>query len=134
MKLKIDSEFQLLIPPLNEEERMQLEKNIVAEGCRDALVTWQGIIIDGHNRYEICTRLGIDFRTTEYTFASRDDVRMWMVQNQMGRRNLNDFLRVRLQLIVKPFLVEKARANMSAGDVHTASGVRGDDGAFINQG
>ena len=64
----LDKEFQALIPPLSAEEKAQLEENIVAEGCRDALITWQGILLDGHNRFEICERLNIQFRTMD-TFA-----------------------------------------------------------------
>ena len=52
--LNTDNEFQQLIRPLTSEERKQLEANIVADGCRDPITVWNGIIIDGHNRYEIC--------------------------------------------------------------------------------
>jgi hypothetical protein len=50
----IDDHFQSLIPPLSAEEKAQLEENIKVEGCRDTLITWQGILLDGHNRFEIC--------------------------------------------------------------------------------
>jgi hypothetical protein len=62
----LDKEFQALIPPLSAEEKAQLEENIVAEGCRDALITWQGILLDGHNRFEICERLNIPFLFFSY--------------------------------------------------------------------
>ena len=114
-KLTIDPEFKALIPPLAADEQRQLEENLLSEGCRDALVTWNGVIIDGHNRYDICLRHGIDFRTTERAFATRNDAKLWMVRNQMGRRNLNDFQRTEIWIAVKPVLVEKAKANMSAG-------------------
>jgi DNA-binding transcriptional regulator/RsmH inhibitor MraZ len=64
-KLRIDPEFKSLIPPLATEEYAGLEESILAEGCRDALILWDGILIDGHNRYEICTRHNIPFETTE---------------------------------------------------------------------
>ncbi len=57
MQLKIDSEFQSLIPPLTPEELAGLEDSLKSEGCRDALVVWNDTIVDGHNRYEICQRL-----------------------------------------------------------------------------
>ena len=62
--LKLDAEFQALIAPLMADERSQLESNLVAEGCRDALVVWNGILLDGHNRFEICTRLGIRYKSS----------------------------------------------------------------------
>ena len=61
----IDPEFKALIPPLVPEELAQLEANILADGCRDPLVTWRGILIDGHNRFEICSRHGLEFQTVE---------------------------------------------------------------------
>lgn len=93
-KLRIDPEFKNLIPPLTAEEYAGLEESILAEGCRDALILWDGILIDGHNRYEICTRHNIPFETTEMFFPSRDDVKLWMMKNQLSRRNLNDMQRI----------------------------------------
>src|SRR3990167_6975797 len=88
MTLTIDQEFQSLIPPLSSEELIQLESNIVKDGCRDPLVAWGGVIVDGHNRYEICTRLGLPFTVTEIEFSSRESAMDWMDANQLGRRNL----------------------------------------------
>lgn len=88
MQIRIDKEFQSLIPPLSAEEKSQLEVNLITEGCRDALVIWNGILIDGHNRYEICTRLGIEYRVVEKFFASREEASDWIDANQLGRRNL----------------------------------------------
>jgi len=84
----LDKEFQALIPPLSAEEKAQLEENIVAEGCRDALITWQGILLDGHNRYEICERLDIPYRTISIDLPDRDAAEDWIDKNQLGRRNL----------------------------------------------
>lgn len=84
----IDKEFQALIPPLSAEEKQQLEANIVADGCRDPLVVWGNTLIDGHNRYEICTRLGLAFETVCKEFADRESVMDWMDANQLGRRNI----------------------------------------------
>lgn len=84
----IDNEFKGLIPRLTAEEYEQLEKNIVAEGCRDALVVWQDILIDGHNRYEICQKHGLTFKITRKEIENRDAVIDWIINNQLGRRNL----------------------------------------------
>jgi hypothetical protein len=84
----IDKEFQSLIPPLSPEEKTLLEENINAEGCRDALITWHGILLDGHNRFEICQRLAIPFRTMDVDLPDRDAAADWIDKNQLGRRNL----------------------------------------------
>jgi N6-adenosine-specific RNA methylase IME4 len=89
-ELKIDLEFQRLCFPLTKEEFEQLEANVLAEkGCRDPLVLWNGTILDGHNRYEICKRHGLTFQTVEAKgVVSRQDAIAWIVTNQLGRRNL----------------------------------------------
>jgi N6-adenosine-specific RNA methylase IME4 len=111
MKIVIDQAFQSLIPPLATDELAQLENNIVAEGCRDPLVVWDGVLIDGHNRYEICTRLDIPFDVVSVDLDSMDDAKLWIVRNQLGRRNISDFVRVELALIAKPLIEAKAKAN-----------------------
>jgi N6-adenosine-specific RNA methylase IME4 len=92
--INIDAEFAALIPPLSAEERQQLEENIAEHGgARDPLVVWASkgtlTLLDGHNRYEICTRLRLPFDVHEMRFASRDDAADWMDRNQLGRRNLH---------------------------------------------
>lgn len=96
MTLTIDNEFKNLIPPLTADEYRGLEESILAEGCRDSLIAWHGILIDGHNRYEICEKYGLPFTVTETDFESRDAVKLWMMKNQLARRNLNDFQRIEI--------------------------------------
>ena len=96
MNIVVDSEFRGLIPPLTKEEYDGLAASIVADGCRDAIVLWGDVIVDGHNRYEICMAHDIPFQTVQKEFASRDDVKLWMMKNQLARRNLNDFQRIEI--------------------------------------
>ena len=67
-KLKISMEFKNLIRPLQKKEFLQLEANLLSDGCRDPIVTWKGFIVDGHNRYEICTEHQIPFEVLEMDF------------------------------------------------------------------
>jgi len=107
---KIDPEFKALIPPLSEEERSQLEANILStKKCRDAVILWNSLIVDGHNRYEICVEHGIQFEVIEMDFPSRQAVKLWILENQLGRRNLCDAMRIELSLIKHKLLQEKAR-------------------------
>ena len=66
--LEINEEFKKLIPPLSKEEYEQLETNCLNEGIREAILTWNGVIIDGHNRYEIAKRWNLDFQTKSKNF------------------------------------------------------------------
>ena len=92
----IDKEFAGLIPPLTDEEYKGLEASILAEGCRDALVVWGDTLVDGHNRYKVCSEHNIPYQTVQKDFANRNEVLLWMLHNQLGRRNLNDFQRVEM--------------------------------------
>jgi hypothetical protein len=115
--LIIDPEFKALIPPLLPEERAGLEASILDEGCRDALVVWkgQGVLIDGHNRHDICTKHGIAFEITELEFDTRDDVIIWIIRNQLGRRNLAPFARSELALEMEGAIARKAKENQLSG-------------------
>ena len=113
--ITVDPEFQALIPPLSAEEVEQLEANLLAEGCRDPLVTWKetGILLDGHNRYGICRTHNLPFKIAEVSIASRDDAKVWIIRNQFGRRNLPTYERGRLALTLEAIFQEKAKANQS---------------------
>jgi hypothetical protein len=103
----IDQEFKSLIPVLSPEEKSQLEKNLISEGCRDPLVIWKGynILLDGHNRYEICVKNGINYELIEIELPNREEAHLWMMRNQLGRRNLQpealSYFRGKLQAAVK---------------------------------
>lgn len=111
MQILIDEEFKALIPPLKQEELAQLEQNILADGCRDPLVIWRGVLIDGHNRFSICQKNSVSFGTVSMDFESRDAVKIWILKNQFGRRNLTDYQRTELALLLKPLIEEQARAH-----------------------
>ena len=89
-RLKIDKEFKSLIRPLSEAEYRQLEANLISDGCRDPIITWKGFIIDGHNRYEICRKNRLSFKTQEMHFDTREEVIAWICANQLGRRNISE--------------------------------------------
>ena len=88
--LKVDPEFQGKIPPLTFEELNQLEANILRDGrIINPIIVWQGLIVDGHNRYTIAKKHPeIPFTVHEKEFASRYEAIIWICKNQLGRRNL----------------------------------------------
>ena len=108
MDLRIDKEFAEKIPPLTKEEFDQLEANILADGrVINPLITWQGVIVDGHNRYRILQKHPeIPFDTFEKEFSDRYEVIAWICKNQLGRRNLTPAQRK--YLIGKQYEAEKA--------------------------
>ena len=88
--LNIDKDFKNLIRPLQQKEYLQLEANLLADGCRDPIITWNGFIIDGHNRYELCMRHQIPYAVVEMEFDCRESVIAWICANQLGRRNITE--------------------------------------------
>ena len=90
LHLNIDPEFASIIPPLREEEQKQLEENILADGVViNPLIVWNGVIVDGHNRYRILQQHPeLQFTTYEKAFSDRYEAIAWICKNQLGRRNL----------------------------------------------
>lgn len=88
MPTTVDPEFAALIPPLSPDEYRQLEENIKRDGCRDKLVTWRGLLLDGHNRKQICDANNLTYSTIEIELPDRDAAFDWIDANQLGRRNL----------------------------------------------
>lgn len=117
--LEIKKEFKELIPALTAEEFKQLEDNCLAEGIREKILTWNGIIIDGHNRYEIATKWNLDYETESKSFKDEYEVREWMLNNQLGRRNVTK--EQKAYLIGKRYENEKAKENFK-GNQYTSGG------------
>jgi hypothetical protein len=162
MDLYIDPELQAVIPPPTAEEYAQLEANLLADGCRDALVVWAGeepakvcpscppgtpftrataliekregsvvwlcgfcdhgeprpwTLLDGHTRYAICRGHGLDYTTVEAPtwVQTRLEAKIWMIRNQLARRNLEPYQRAELVLQMEPWIAADAKANQRRG-------------------
>ncbi|RSZ42831.1 plasmid replication/partition related protein [Variovorax beijingensis] len=112
MNIVVNEELKAYIDPLTPEEHEALERSILTEGCRDALVLWGDVLVDGHNRYGICQKHGLPFQTVQNTrFKTIEDVHLWMIDQHLGRRSISDFLRGVLALRKKDIVDERrARA------------------------
>ena len=94
MNITVNPDLKAYIDPLTPEEHEALERSILAEGCRDALVLWGDVLVDGHNRYGICQKHGLPFETVQNPrFQSMEDVHLWMIDQHLGRRSVSDFQR-----------------------------------------
>ncbi|WP_395350970.1 plasmid replication/partition related protein [Variovorax sp. UC122_21] len=134
MNIVVNEELKAYIDPLTPEEHEALERSILTEGCRDALVLWGDVLVDGHNRYAICQKHGLPFQTVQNTrFQSIEDVHLWMIDQHLGRRSISDFVRGVLALRKKDIVTERrARtANASSAtadaDAPTSSAASSDD-------
>ena len=110
MNITVNEELLAYIDPLTPEENEALERSLLAEGCRDALVLWGEVLVDGHNRHRLCTQHGIPFNTVQNTrFTSIDDVHLWMIEQHLGRRSVSDFQRGVLALRRKDILTARVQ-------------------------
>jgi len=117
--LIIDKEFQKLIPPLLPEEIEVLKNSIKKEGIREALLTWNDILIDGHNRFDIAKKLNLPYKIEKLQFENRTEAILWMIDNQLGRRNISNYDRTRLALkyeeLIKPKALERQKGGQGGG-------------------
>ena len=122
MNIVVNEELKAYIDPLTPDEHDALERSILTEGCRDALVLWGDVLVDGHNRYGICQKHGLPFQTVQNTrFQSMEDVHLWMIDQHLGRRSVSDFQRGVLALRKREIVAERrARAAMVADDAAPA--------------
>ena len=88
--LQINETIKKIIPPLSSEELRILENNIIRDGCREPICVWNNTIVDGHNRYGICTKHKIPFDIQEMEFNSFEEMEDWVCVNQLGRRNISE--------------------------------------------
>lgn len=118
MHIVVNEELKAYIDPLTPDEYEALERSLLAEGCRDALVLWGDTLVDGHNRYGICRKHDIPFKTVQNErFQSLDDVHLWMIEQHLGRRSVSDFQRGVLALRKREILAERrARAAAAAAE------------------
>ncbi|MDZ7890938.1 MAG: plasmid replication/partition related protein [Rhodoferax sp.] len=146
MDIIVNEELKAYIDPLTPEEHAALERSILSEGCRDALVLWGDVLVDGHNRYGICQKHGLPYQTVQSSlFKSIDDVHLWMIDQHLGRRSVSDFQRGVLALRKREILTARRQAalaeNTATGTedvatrpdetaLSTGSGGAGDEGAF----
>lgn len=112
-ELKIDPELKDLLPPLTGEEYKQLEKNIKENGFdrNFPIMEWHGYIADGHNRYLICKKHNIDPVIGTLAYDTKEEVMEWMLDIQLGRRNLSPIQRIAVAEKYRPIYEKQAKEN-----------------------
>ncbi len=115
MQITVNPDLKAYIDPLTPDEHDALERSILTEGCRDALVLWGDVLVDGHNRYGICQKHGLPFQTVQNPrFQSLEDVHLWMIDQHLGRRSVSDFQRGVLALRKREIMAERRTRILAA--------------------
>ncbi|MGV0960696.1 MAG: plasmid replication/partition related protein [Limnohabitans sp.] len=133
MNITVNEELKAYIDPLTPEEHDALERSILAEGCRDALVLWGDVLVDGHNRYGICQKHGLSFQTVQNKrFQTMEDVHLWMIDQHLGRRSVSDFQRGVLALRKREILqARRAQATAASGAAEGAAPHQAEDTSLL---
>lgn len=123
MNLKIDEDYKNLLPELTAEEYTGLERDIVKHGILSPIIVWNGVIVDGHNRYAIAQAHRFPdaaIPTKEMKFDSKDQALSWILKHQLGRRNLTDFQRNEIALKYEDIIARqmKEAADKSRSEFH----------------
>ncbi|MGO4703245.1 plasmid replication/partition related protein [Dyella sp. 2RAB6] len=106
--LVVNEELKAYIDPMTPDEYEALERSILAEGCRDALVLWGDTLVDGHHRYSVCRKHDLPFQTIQHArFQSMEDVHLWMIEQHLGRRSVSPFQRGVLALRKREILAAR---------------------------
>jgi len=122
MDIVVKEELKAYIEPLTPDEHEALERSILAEGCRDALVLWGNVLVDGHNRYGICSKHGLPFQTVQnLRFQSMEDVHLWMIDQHLGRRSLSDYQRGELALRKREIVAQRRARSAPAPEAEAAA-------------
>lgn len=113
-KYRIDPELNTVLPKLSEEDYTALEKSLLTDGYKGApIMIWDDVIVDGHNRYEICNKHNIPYEVKNIDFENKEEAMRWMVRQQIGRRNLTPMQRISISEKYRPFCEKEAKANQS---------------------
>jgi transcriptional regulator with XRE-family HTH domain len=127
--MQIIPQFKQLIPPPTAEELARLEASLKEEGCREPLIMWDcgltpenAVLVDGHNRYAICEAHGIEYRLHYRRWHDENAVKLWIINNQLARRNLSDFAKGELALQSKAIVAEISRQHQKALKTKTVGG------------
>jgi len=130
VNIVVREDLKSYIEPLTPDEHDALERSLLAEGCRDALVLWGDVLVDGHNRYGLCRKHGLPFNTVQNPrFQSIEDVHLWMIDQHLGRRSVSDYQRGVLALRKKEIVAARESAAKAAKkDAHLRAEVLGQAG------
>ena len=107
--IRIDEELENLLPKLEVEKYNLLRADIIKNGCVNPIIVWNGLIVDGHNRYRICKENNIEFKTKEMNFANKQEAMIWAWTTQKARRNVDDGTLFKIAEKFRPYYEQKAK-------------------------
>jgi ParB-like chromosome segregation protein Spo0J len=109
MSLRVNPEYEKMLPKMSQEEFAELKASIKADGQHYAIVVNEDLeVLDGHHRYRACTELGIEPDFEVRKFDDKLLEKKFVIEANIRRRHLNNFQLV--ELAVPLLEIEKALA------------------------
>jgi ParB-like chromosome segregation protein Spo0J len=115
-----------LFPLLEGPEYEALKADILTHGLHVPVVTFQGQIIDGRNRYRACRDLGVDPKLHEW--EGQGSLVAFVLGLNQHRRHLTESQRAMVAAKAKPLFEEEARQRMRAGRAPDHPPLRAEEG------
>lgn len=78
-----DRAFVSLSIPFQQGQQNEFEKSLMREGCKEPIIVWNGVIIDGHKRYRFCCDEGIEYSVEEKKFSSEEEAISWVCRKHI---------------------------------------------------
>jgi len=104
-------EYANLFPMLDDDALAELTADVRSNGLLEAIVLYEGKILDGRNRYLACREAGVEPRFTQY---DGNDALQYVVSKNLHRRHLKSSQRAAIALDVLPMLEAQARKRQLA--------------------
>ncbi len=121
-ELKINPEYEALLPKLSPEEYEALKESICSEGQHYSIVANdEGIILDGHHRFKICQQLCITPKFTIKNFQNKLWEKKFVIESNLRRRNLNDFQKAEMGMALLEIESELAKQRMKVTPIDATS-------------
>ena len=109
MSLRLNPDYEKLLPQMSEEEFAELKASIQSEGQHYSIIVNEDLeVLDGHHRYRACTELGIEPDFEVRKFEDKLLEKKFVIEANLRRRHLNNFQLV--ELAVPLLEIEKALA------------------------
>jgi len=109
MSLRLNPEYDKLLPQMSDEEFAELKASIQAEGQHYPIIANEDLeVLDGHHRYRACLELGIEPDFEVRKFEDKLHEKKFVIESNLRRRHLNNFQLV--ELAVPLLEIEKALA------------------------
>ena len=109
MSLRINPEYEKMLPKMSEEEFAELKASIKTDGQHYAIIANEDLeVLDGHHRFRACSDLGIEPDFEVRKFEDKLLEKKFVIEANLRRRHLNNFQLV--ELAVPLLEIEKALA------------------------